>query len=287
MKIKIIGFLVCILLIATALPVAGTVNKITSQPASTSADVPTWEVGDSWTYNEKYVNRVYKADGTIWYLWYHNCTSTYNVTDITAENYTLTMTSTNNEGSVTIGSFHFKFSKYIKFSGEMIFKKTDLSLVSRSAQEKGLVFLLLFNIIPIPMQYTDVWAGTFSPTVRYLPFPLTAGTNGTLPNASYTGYEKCSLFWGLITMYNWPNLYGYTGEQNYTCEMANITVPMGTYDTYNVSVTSTSGMYHALEFYYYAPEVGWMVKEVSNDTDVGGRPGSSFESELVSFSYTP
>ncbi|KYK22299.1 hypothetical protein AYK25_02550 [Thermoplasmatales archaeon SM1-50] len=284
---KIVGICIC-MLVATTLVSATNINiKEKIQPQSFSVDVPVWEVGDSFTYNEKYVNRLYKADGTLWYLWYHNCTSTYDVTNTTGDNYTVKMTTTNDEGSVTISSFHFKFTKLTKLSGEAKLSKTDLALVSRYGQEKGLVFWLLFNMIPIPAQYTDAWAGTYSPPAVSLPFPLTAGTNGTLPNSSYTGHEKCSLFWGLITLFNWPDLYGYTGEQNYTCEMANITVPTGTYDAYNVSVTATSGLYHASESYYYVPEVGWTVKDVSNATDIGGRPGFTFESELVSYSYTP
>ena len=258
------------------------------QPTLFGVDVPVWEKGDSWTYNEQYVNHIYTANGTLWYLIYHNCTSTYTVTDTTGDNYTVTMTSTDNEGRVTIGSIHLKFTKYTKFTCEFKLRKTDLALVSESWQEKGPVFWLLFNIVPIPAQYTDAWENTYSVPDVTFPFPLTAGTHGPLPNASCTGHEKCSLFWGLITLFNWPDTYGYSGDQNYTCEMANISVPAGTYDAYNVSVESTYGLGHLSGWSYYVPEVGWKAKQISSaDADISGNPGWSIKSELVSTTYTP
>jgi hypothetical protein len=251
-------------------------------------EVPVWEKGDSWTYNELYLNHMYKADGTLWYQWYHNCTSIYTVTDTPGDKYTVTMTSTNNEGRVTIGSIHLKFTKSTKFTREFILRKSDLALVSDSWQEKGLVFWLLGNIIPLPAQYTDVWEGTYTPPDVMLPFPLSVGIHGTLPNATYSGYEKCTLYWGLITLYNWPVVLGYTGEQNYTCKMAPITVPAGNYDTYNVSLEATYGLGQSIRWSYYAPEVGWIVKQtIDSDQDPSGHPGFIFDCELVSTTYTP
>ena len=263
-------------------------NNEQMSPAAYGVDVPVWEVNDSWTYNEQYVNHLYNANGTLWYLFYHNCTSTYTVTDTTGDNYTVKMTSTNNEGKVTIGSIHLKFTKFTKFTCEYKLRKTDLALVRESWQEKGPVFWLLFNIVPIPAQYTDAWEYIYSiPDVTF-PFPLTAGTHGPLPNASCTGHEKCSLYWGLITLFNWPDLYGYSGDQNYTCEMANITVPAGTYDAYNVSTESTYGLGHLSGWSYYVPEVGWKAKQIiSADADTSGNPGYTIKSELVSTTYTP
>jgi hypothetical protein len=288
MKNKIVGIVV-LMLVATTVVSATNINvKKNIQPAASGVDVPVLKKGDSWTYNEQYVNHLYTANGTLWYLLYHNCTSTYTVIDTTGTNYTVKMTSKNNEGRVTIGSFHYKFTKFTKFIREFTLNKTDLGFVSDSWQEKGPVLWLLFNIVPIPAQYTDAWETIYSIPDPIFPFPLTAGTHGTLPNASFTYHEKCSLYWGLITLFKWPNLYGYTGEQNYTCEMANITVPAGTYDAYNVSVVSTYGLGHSSSWSYYVPKVGSMAKQtIDSDADTSGNPGYIFKSELVSYSYTP
>ncbi len=288
MKKKIIGIFVCMLLTTTVVSATNINVKNDVQKAASGVDVPVWTVGDSWTYNEQYVNHLYNLNGALVYLWIHNCTSTYTVNDATGDNYKLEMSSTNNEGQVMIGKYHFKFTKSTMLTGELSLRKTDLGTVSRSVQEKGLVYWLIGNTISIPAQYNDAWEGSYSPPDVTLPFPLAAGTNGALPNVSYTGHEKCSIYWGLFTLYNWPEVIGWTGEQNYMCEMADITVPAGNYDAYNVSIEQTYGDgTQGIVRSYYVPEVGWMAKQISDIPDFNGEPGFIFKSELVSTTYSP
>ncbi|MCJ7571240.1 MAG: hypothetical protein MUO82_05120 [Candidatus Thermoplasmatota archaeon] len=285
---KIIGIFVCMLVTTTVVSATNFNVKKDIQTAASAVDVPVWENGDTWTYNERFINHYYTANGTLWYLVYHNCTSTYTVTDTTGDNYTVQRTSTNNEGRVTLGSVHLKFTKFTRFISELTLRKTDLALVRDSSKEKGPVFLLLFNKLPIPAQYTDAWEFIYSIPDVSLPFPLSVGTHGTLPNASFTGHEKFSLYWGFIPLLNIPDFYGYMGDQNYTCEMANISVHAGTYAAYNVSKESTYGLGHAYTWSYYVPEVGWMAKQISDaDYDANGNPGSIAKVELVSTTYTP
>lgn len=288
MNKKIIGIFVFILLTTTLVSATNINVKNDIQKAASGADVPAWIIGDSWTYNEQYVNHVYNQDDILVCLWYHNCTSTYTVTDNTGDNYKVEMTSTNNEGQAMIGKFHFKFTESTKLTYKLTMRKTDLGKVSESGQEKGLVYWLIGNSIPIPTQYNDVWEGTYSPPDVVLPFPLVTGINGVLPNASYTGHEKCLLYWGLITLFNWPNIIGWTGEQNYMCEMADITVPAGNYDAYNVSIEQTYGDgTQGIIRSYYVPEVGWMAKQIIDIPDFSGKPGAISKSELVSTTYSP
>jgi hypothetical protein len=256
------------------------------QPTSSSVDVPVWEKGDSWTYNEHYINQFYTTNGTLALIWYHNCTSTYTVTDTTGDNYTVKLTSTNNEGSQN-GWIRLKYTLFTKLSGEFIFRKTDLAYIHDSYKEKGFVLWLIGKIgLPIPAQFSDTWGNSYTPPAIIFPFPLTAGTNGTLPNVSYVGHEKSSLYWGLIKLID-GDYSGYNGEQNYTCEMANITVPEGSYNSYNVSAESTPGGGYSSSWSYYAPEVGWFVKQSIYNEDENERPGFIFECELVSTTYTP
>jgi len=54
MRKKIVGIFVCTLLIATmAIPISALKNeeKRENNTISIGADIPTWQVGDSWTYN--------------------------------------------------------------------------------------------------------------------------------------------------------------------------------------------------------------------------------------------
>jgi hypothetical protein len=251
-------------------------------------DVPVWEVGDSWTYNEQYHQIWYKTDGNISFIWYHNCTSTYTVTDDTGDSYAMKLTSKNNEGSLTLGKFRLKFTPFTKLTQEMEFRKTDLAYVNTfKNQEKGLVIWLLGTIgLPIPAQYSDIWDSTGDPQV-FLPFPLTAGTTGTLPSYTAAGHEKMSLYWGLIKFIDADFSYEFPAL-DYHCQMANITVPAGTYDTYNVSTDVYYGSSHNYSWTYYLPEAGFYAKQsIHSDWEGTGKLTAEYNFELVSTTYKP
>ena len=288
MKNKIVG-IVILMLVATTVVSATNINvKEKTQTASSGVDVPVWGVGDSWTYKEQSIQFAYKQDGTIWYQGFFNYTTNYTVTDDTGDNYTVKMTSTNDQCRLTIGSFRLKLTPRTKYTAETTFRKTDLAYVRTTYQEKGLVFWLIGKInLPIPAQYSDTYEINYAPPSIQFPFPLTAGTNGMIANSSYTGHQKIALYWGLIKLID-SDFSGYSGDQNYTCEMANISVPAGTYDTYNVSIESTYGLGHSSSWSYYAPEVGWIIKQyLDADWNETGKPGQFYNCELVSTTYTP
>jgi|GEM_PF-1124975 len=288
MKRKIVG-LVILMLVATTVVSATNINvKEKIRPQTTSVDVPVWTKGDSWTYHEYYIQYVYLKNGKVWFYTSCNYTTNYTVTDDTAGNYTLKMTSTNDNCVLTIGLFRMKLTHLTKWTKETILRKTDLAYVKESYQEKGLVFWLITKMnIPIPAQYSDTYEITYNSPGVLFPFPMNAGTNGTLPNSSWTGHQKIALYWGLIKLID-GDFSDYSGEQNYTCEMTNISVPTGTYDAYNVSVMSTFGIGHSISWSYYTPEVGWIVKQyIDNSWNETGIPGVHYECELVSTTYTP
>jgi hypothetical protein len=288
MKKKIIGIVVLMLLVTTVVSATNVNVKEQSQPTSVGVDVPVWEVGDTWVYNQRAIEYRYTQNGTLWFLLYRNATLTHEVTDDTGDNYTLKITSKNIEGSLTIGSFRLKFTPFTKLTCEMIFRKTDLADFHESWQEKGLVFWLLGKIgIPIPAQYKRTWEYAWDGAI-ILPFPLIAGTNGTLPGYSYTGQSKCSMYWGLITLFDHPVTSYSAAPQHYHCEMADITVPAGNYSAYNVSVDQLYGAGHSHTWRYYVPEVGFFGKQYFDiDYDTSGKPYSHYEVELVSTTYTP
>lgn len=289
MKSKFVGIVV-IMLVATTVVSATNLNirKTFGQTAASSTEVPVWKVGDSWTYNEKYHQIWYDPDGGINFIWYHNCTSTYTVTNDTGNNYSVKLTSENNEGRINIGIFHIKFTPLTKLTQEMQFRKTDLAYVNKfKNQEKGPV-TWSFGILglPIPGQYSDIYESTISPQV-FLPFPLNAGTNGTLPNFTVAGHEKMSLYWGLIRFINADYSFEYPAL-NYTCEMANISVPAGTYDAYNVSTDVYFGSSHNYTWTYYVPQVGFYAKQLAHsDWGDTGKLTGDYKYELVSTTYTP
>lgn len=287
MKKKIIGILVFMLLIATSIVSATTVKEENIETTSYQVDVPVWEVGDTWIYNEHYSSFWYQEDGTLILKWFHNCTSTYTVIDDTGDTYKVKLTSENNEGSLKVGRFRLKFTPFTKLTQELEHRKTDLAYVHVSHQEKGLVFWLIGKIgIPIPAYYRDIEEESYTPANELIPFPLTAGTNGTFSSFTSTGSIKMSLYLGLIKLINGEWLDFENPARDYTCEMANITVPAGTYDAYNIS--TDMGSAKNFSYSYYVPEVGYIAK-YSTHLELGdsGKPVMDWEHELVSTTYTP
>ncbi|MFW9951960.1 MAG: hypothetical protein ACFFKA_17720 [Candidatus Thorarchaeota archaeon] len=258
-------------------------GKIQSAPMR--ADVPIWEVGHSVTYNEQYINRAYSADGTITWLWYHNCTATYTVTDTRSDIYKIKMTSTNNEGSSLIGPFQVKFTPFTKISAEFLQRKTDLAYIRETYREKGLAFLLVGKLeLPIPMQFRTEWGGDYKPISTILPFPLIEGTQDKMPNYAIDGHMKMSLFRGRFNAVDEDYLFQ-SGEQNYTIEMEKVTVPAGTFNTFNVSIESTYGLGNITTWSYYSPDIRWLAKQNIVMEDENGRPAWYYKCELISKSF--
>jgi hypothetical protein len=287
MNKKIIGIVVLMLVTTTVVSATNINVKKTIKQTSAGIDAPVWEKGDSWTYNEQYHQIFYNKNGDIYYTWFHNCTCTYTVIADTEESYTLKMTSKNNEGSLTFGLFRLKFTPFVKFTQEIQCRKTDLGYINCSNQEKGPAFWLLGKIgLPIPTQYSDTWEVSFTPAWIYLPFPFTAGTNGILPGYNETGQEKMGLYWGLIKFFD-VDFSNNVAACNYTCEMADISVPAGNYNAYNISTDEYFGSSHNYTRLYYVPDLGYIAKNIEHlELDDSGKPLWDYKVELKSTTYT-
>jgi len=288
MKRKIVGIFVCMLLTATVVSATNFNKKNNIQTAVSTVDVPEWEVGDSWTYNEMYNQTWYDKNGDIFFQWYHNCTNTYTVTAEIGDTYTVEVISSNDEGSLRYGSYRLKFTPSVKFIETFECRKTDLAYIRYAHQEKGFASLSYGKIgLSIPAQYYDIWEASFAPGLVYLPFPFTAGSNGIIPICAEDGHENMGLYWGLIN-FIYTDFHFFFLPLNYTCEMAEITVPAGTYNAYNVSTDIYFGSSHNYTRIYYVPEVGYYVKYIDHkDSRDPGKPTEDYKYELVSTTYKP
>jgi hypothetical protein len=288
MKNKIVGIVVLMLVATTVVSATnGLIMKEKSQPKTLSVDVPVWKKGDSWTYN--YHRTEYRYNGsTMWYKDYNNCSLTLTVSDDSGANYTVKYTQKNTEGRITIGSYQLKYTKLTKFSDEIILRKNDLGQLRQTAQTKGPVFWLIGGKLPFPAQFQFSGTESFTPAYVILPFPFSAGDSGTLPAYHGEYGEKCVLYWGLITLFDHPSAPYNQGTLPYQCEMANVTVPAGTYTTYNVSVDVTWGMHgHYIYLQYYVPDVGNTVKWSVYQVDSAGNLQYNIGAELVSTTHAP
>jgi len=291
MKKKIVVGIVFLMLVATMVVSAANINvkeniQMTASVIDDPVDVPVWAIGDSWTYNEHYNSYGYRDDGTISYVWYHNCTSTYTITDDTGDTYKVELTSKNTEGRFNVGKYRLKFTPFYKLTQELELRKTDLAYVHISTQEKGPVIWQIGNIgFPIPAYYSDIWDNTYTPAYELFPFPLTEGKTGTFSSFTSTGHETLSLYFGLIKFSD----YDFSIEipaKEYICEMESITVTAGTYEAYNISTDEGSAQNYS--YLYYVPQVGSYAKwSYHTELDDSGKPVSNNEAELVSTTYEP
>jgi hypothetical protein len=287
MNNKIIGIFVFMLFSTTIVSATNLNLNENIQMTISEVDVPLWKIGDSWTYNEKYKEISYNKNGDISYQWFRNCTTSYIVTADTDDSYTLKVSSNNYEGGLKYGLLQLKFTRFMKFIEELECRKTDLGYISEYHQEKGLAFLSLGNIrLSIPTQYSQIYDALFTPASIYLPFPFTVGENGIIPSCSETGHEKTGLYWGLIKFIDSDFNLNYP-TQDYNCEMAQITVPIGSYNTYNISIDEHFGSLHNYSWVYYVPEIGYYVKRVVHWEASGFLPIRDFKCELVSTTHKP
>jgi len=234
----------------------------TPQSTENKADVPVWEVGDTWTYEERCCEFTYYPDGGLYFRFFQNCTITYLVTAIEEDYYVVKMTSQNIHGSLAIARFHWTLPTSLTDSKVLHLRKIDLAELYHTYDAKGLMFLYVGRFpIPIPAQFQVSEEEQCSPPMTLLPFPLIPQTKGTLPSINHRGYYRLSLYWGVFPLLNNPDYWYNTGPCTYACTLKSITVPLDTYTAYNVSVTLASGGTHDCWRSYYATRVGNIVKQ--------------------------
>ena len=289
MRKNIIGIFIVMLLIGSAIPVFGAIEQNLEienmRISSFNDEVPVWEIGDSWTFNESINSFGYLEDGTLFYVWYLNCTCIYTVIDDTGDTYTLEMISENNEGIFNWGEFYkLKFTPFYRVTQEIEYRKEDLAILSISTQEKGLVIWSFGNIgIPIPAYFSDVWEKSFTPGYEYIPFPLTEGKTGTLPSVMQTGHETISLYFGLLKLADYDFSFE-TPAKDYICELSSISIPAGNFDAFNISTDEGSEQNYS--YVYYVPEVGFYAK-YSSHYEWFEKPVLNEAYELISTTYIP
>ncbi len=293
MKKKIIGILVCMLLIATfAIPISALNKENTPTGTTTSqgVDVPVWEVGDSWTYNTE-VYTAASPNVTDGMVAEGGGELTFEVVDDTGDTYKLKGTMKPMTGKIDLpGNIDMRITRLSSYIADLELQKTDLAILNYDLLMKAIVHLTLGPIpLPIPIQMQSSRKTEFSPALNLTPFPLNDGDSGTIGGFIVTEQSKVSMFWGLIPISQDDDLEWPLHECEYTCTFESIDVPAGTFDVYKVEADYHWGYEGDDTFYsYYAEEVGNVVK-ASLNIDFGKTEVTyySMEMELVSTTYEP
>jgi hypothetical protein len=284
MNRKIVGIFVSTLLFASlAIPISAQMieNEQPTIPISKDADVPTWNLGDSWTYEMYYMQN---GDLNESYSFEVICDITYEVVDDSGDTYKLEGTAADLDFSLFIGDKVLKPTRFISIGTEMELKKSDLSLVKWNQYAKGIFLPRLGPIpLPIPIQVHAESTTTFGPSWNLMPFPLYDGKSGDIGPIDFTDSGKTTLYWGLIKIYEGENTWGFS-KLDYTCNEEQVTVPAGTFSSYNVSA-----IHYDYDWFFtnYAKEVGNSVKQLIHIEFSNHVTYYHMELELKSTNYEP
>jgi len=262
MKKKLVGILVCTLLMSTFLTAAGEMNfKQVSKRESMTLfdDVPVWETGYSWTYagglNIDAGDILLNIDLNEAY---------FGVVDDSGDSYTL------NLGGDVEGEFSVAdppiglISDTV--SGNIYVTKSTLGISQLDISMSGTV-----NIfgIPLPLPGTADITITFDPDLITVEFPIMVGNSWTIPPIDISIDVEITIM-GIIT--KTFNIDGTGGDIFASCVSQESVVAGGeTYTAYNIS--------YGVMWMYYVPSVGNFVKMVPADDMV------DFSLEMIATSY--
>ena len=225
MKTKLIGILICLMLLTTLLAVAKPLqtieNKSSTETISSAydADVPVWEVGDYWTYQIDNISLLYEQEGKLINIYLTIADLPLTVISTTGEFYTLEFQTTAlgmakintdlGDGPVNIT---ITFSN-LEVSGNVLIEKSTLGIKEISAAFSKAKFTV--NIINQPYitlpgflqrisaKITMNMTTTFATPFSLLTFPLSTGIfwNSTATNFTLNGKIQ-SLWLNLLNFLN-------------------------------------------------------------------------------------
>jgi hypothetical protein len=224
MKTKLIGILICTMLMTTLIAVAKPPQKIESKSSAETistaynANVPVWKIGDQWTYKIDDISILKEQEGKSIYLYLSIAELPLTVVSTTGDFYTFEFQTTINgqfkinvdtgKGPVNVSM---TFSN-LKISGNVLIEKSTLGIKEISAGFKNEKFSVQITqpYIPLPpflqkisTKITMNLTTTFDPPFSLLAFPLNTGIVWNLPSTNITINGKIqSLYLNLINFLN-------------------------------------------------------------------------------------
>jgi hypothetical protein len=265
MKKKLIGIMVCTLLISTVLTAAGKVNveQMSNGPDVTlfdDGDVPVWEVGYSWTYSGEL--NIEEDENTLNVLFNE---AYFCVVDDSGGSYKVAFA-----GGIN-GEFAINDSLIVvsadDVSGMLYLSQSNLGIegidifMSGSIKAEGIPYSLSGDV--------DITI-TYQETRNLIEFPISVGKTWTVPSTTTSVDIVITLFGFIKKTYHLEDTFE---ERNAECmSIEEVTVGTHTYEAYNISYAEGS-------WAYYAPPVGNIVKVLPFDETV------DFSLEMIATSY--
>jgi len=225
MKTKLIGMLICLMLLTTLLAVAKPPQKIENKASTETiasaydADVPIWEVGDYWTYQIDNISLLYEQEGKLINIYLTIADLPLTVINTTGDFYTLEFqTSVIGQAKINTDlgdgpvNITITFSN-LEISGNVLIEKSTLGIKEISAAfSKGKFTVNIINqpyiklpsfLQKISAKITMNMTTTFSTPFSLLTFPLSTVSfwNSTATNFTLNGKIQC-LWLNLINFLN-------------------------------------------------------------------------------------
>jgi hypothetical protein len=266
MKRTIFGITIGILLLTTSISVALPQSQLLTQTTSFDDNVPEWQIGDSWTYTVNslvinYDNSGQKLfiDGRIDdFTWTVTDTSdsTYYQIDFTGKltaNYDIILSSISGTIHLT-GTFK---NTLTRLKGTILFSKESLQIHDVTVEIKGLSAAVIAPLkFPLPLPFKLTIHSGLSTDFPLFDFPLSSFQFWSLPNLEVNMQAYAGGIFGIIGFpINFIIQYSWTPFAFYCQDKRDVTVPAGTFSAYKIS----TGIGEFFE-YYYAPEVGNLIK---------------------------
>lgn len=267
MNRRIIGVLTCMLLMVNSLAIVSCADfkQVPTEANTNSFDdevnVPTWNIGDSWTYD---VEHSVGFDQYVFFDWILEDLE-FTVTDDAGDSYRVEFA-----GDVVGEIGHFPFAIPLEdatIQGHEIIGKSDLGISQLIAHAQGTRKIGPVEI-PIDIDITV----TSDPAFTVLSFPLFVGKSWTRPSSSVSIEYTISMFGETETIQKYLSI----PEMPMFCTgIETTTVEAGTYEAFKISGGSLLDI-------YYAPTVANIIKISGSD------PSETRElnMELISTTYT-
>jgi len=268
MKYKILVFLISILFLINIVAVASPISNMLRKTETTNFDdpVPTWEVGDTWTYTFDNFTVDYDYGDIKIFIDGRIDDFKWSVVDASGTDYLVEFT-----GEITADSYeiYLPLSSSIlhvtgsikpsrtSLSGTIVFTKSDLEMKDLSAELKGVVGAKINQIpISIPIPFKITLNSSLSAVFPIFDFPLSDDKYWNLPALDITSNINVGGKFGLIKIpFTLTTSYSWIPFAFHCKPKTDVTVEAGTYSAYNIEST-----FFDMFDYYYAPSAGNLVK---------------------------
>ena len=245
------------------------INKQQPTINQLSDDVPTWIVGDSWTYTIEEFNVNFNEGGQKIEMNGSINDFTLTVSDTSSDDYIVDFTggiNANYKISISFMSNSITLEgtikeKYVKLTGQIIFGKSDLQIKDASAKIRGITAVKINSMrIALPLPFKVTMNSILNTAFPLFDFPLFIDKYWDLPHIIASMNVEAGGPFGFIKIPISASIELPAAPFAFHCHsLEEITVEAGTYTAYRISVGGLEGSMD----YYYASSAGNLVKIVA------------------------